>query len=53
MTEKNKVCGNCKYHYMGSHPYGENDWACVNDKSDYCTDYTNFDWSCDEFEVSE
>lgn len=38
-------CGSCKWHHHGS-----DGWVCVNDRSDYCTDYTDYDDYCEDYE---
>ena len=42
------ICGTCRWHR------GEgSDWVCVNDKSDYCTDFTGYEDTCEEWEGRE
>ena len=42
-----EICGTCKYHHHESVTDG---WVCVNISSDYCTDFTEYEDSCDEWE---
>lgn len=44
-----ECCGTCRWHdpHEGN---GFVDWYCVNDKSEYCTEATEYDHSCDEWE---
>ena len=42
-----RVCGTCFYH---QHEYIDDGWVCVNDASDRCTDWTDYDDTCDEWE---
>ena len=49
MSDEEKVCGTCRWH-------GKNefyDWKCVNIESDYCTDWTGYNDSCDCWEERE
>ena len=42
-----QICGNCKWNER------ENiggDYVCVNDESDYCADWTEYDHTCDYWE---
>ncbi|MCD7789096.1 MAG: hypothetical protein LUH55_00745 [Bacteroides thetaiotaomicron] len=41
-------CSNCKYHI---HEDVDDGYVCVNDESEYCTDWTEYDFCCDEFEA--
>ena len=45
-----KCCGTCKYHY---HKNIGDGWECVNDRSEYFADWTEYSDSCDEFEGRE
>ncbi|MGF0147657.1 hypothetical protein ACQRDF_09595 [Lachnospiraceae bacterium SGI.054] len=49
MTD-DKCCGTCKYHY---HKNIGDGWECVNDRSEYFADWTEYSDSCDEFEGRE
>lgn len=42
-----KCCGTCKYHY---HENIDDGWVCVNDESEYCTDCTEYEDSCPDWE---
>lgn len=42
-----KVCGTCKYHYCENTDKG---WVCVNPSSDNCTYYTEYKYTCEEWE---
>lgn len=42
-----KCCGTCKYHYHKNICDG---WECVNDRSEYFADWTDYSDSCDEWE---
>ena len=41
-----EICGNCKYHQYEDVTRG---WVCVNDESDYLSNWTEYDDSCEEF----
>lgn len=45
-----KCCGTCKYHH---HEDIGNGWKCVNDRSEYFADWTEYSDSCDEWEERE
>ena len=45
-----KCCGTCKYHY---HKNIGDGWECVNDRSKYFADWTEYSDSCDEWEGRE
>ena len=45
----NEICGTCKHHYRSKEGF-RNDWCCTNDASDYCTDYTEYSHTCEEWE---
>lgn len=48
MSENEKrCCGTCRWHY---HDAESDDWVCVNDNSDYVTDYTDYEDTCEEWE---
>lgn len=44
------VCGKCKWHTFENVSDG---WVCVNDESDYCTEWTEYGDSCECFEERE
>ena len=41
------ICGTCRWHRFDD---GFRDWACTNDDSDYCADFTDYAFQCDEYE---
>ena len=43
-----ECCGTCKWHKQDE--YFEEDWICCNAYSDFATDYTDYNHSCDEWE---
>lgn len=45
MTDK--ICGTCKWH---KHEGIDDGWVCVNDRSDYCTDWTDYEDTCEDWE---
>lgn len=45
-----KCCGTCRWH---SHEDISDGWVCVNDESDYCTDWTDYDHCCEDWEERE
>lgn len=49
---KEQCCGTCKWHSPQDGD-GFTDWFCVNPDSEYCTDYTPYEHSCDEWEERE
>ena len=50
MRNLNKVCGTCYWH---EHEAMTDGWICINNKSDHCTDWTNYDDTCDEWEAKQ
>lgn len=46
-----ECCGTCKY-YERDFWYNE-DWLCVNERSEYVADWTDYDHCCDEYEERE
>lgn len=44
--DDNQCCGTCKY---GSYDKMQG-YACVNGNSEYCADFTNYDFCCDCWE---
>ena len=42
-----KICGTCRHHYK-SKLTGE--YACTNGESAYCTDYTDYECTCEDWE---
>lgn len=47
MFDEKECCGNCRYHH---HEPIDDGWVCVNDESEYVTDWTDYDFCCDEWE---
>ena len=45
-----QICGNCKWH---EHESIDDGWEYVNADSEYCTDWTNHDHSCEDWEGRE
>lgn len=43
----NKCCGKCKYH---RHEDIDNGWVCCNPDSDYCSDWTEYNDYCVDYE---
>ena len=46
-----ECCGTCKYHKRDEH--FEDDWICCNSDSEYVTEWTPYDFCCDEHEERE
>lgn len=42
-----KRCGTCKWH---QHESIDDGWICANDESEYCTDWTEYDDWCQDWE---
>ena len=42
-----EMCGTCKWH---KHEDIDDGWVCVNDRSDYCTDWTDYGDYCEDYE---
>lgn len=47
MRDRNKCCGTCKYH---EHESVDDGWVCVNADSQYCTDWTDYNHYCEDWE---
>lgn len=45
-----EICGTCKYH---KHESVDDGWVCVNPESEYCTDWTEYDDWCIDWEWRE
>ena len=45
--EKEQCCGTCKYH---EHESIDDGWVCVNDRSRYLSDWTDFTDVCEDYE---
>lgn len=46
MADGEKYCGNCRFARTDQ----EDDWICVNDNSDYCSDFIDYLHECPEWE---
>lgn len=46
MFWENECCGNCRFHQKDR----DGEWICTNSDSDYDTDYTDYQFVCEEFE---
>jgi len=42
-----QICGECKWHAYENASQG---WVCTNPDSEYLTDWTDYSFSCDEWE---
>ena len=49
MSENEKICGTCAYHKRDEN--FEDDWMCVNDESEFCADWTQYNDRCAEWEA--
>ena len=47
MNEEKECCGTCKWH---QHENITDGWVCVNGDSEYCTDFTDYEHSCPDWE---
>lgn len=45
--EHKECCGTCKWH---RHEDIDDGWVCVNDMSDQCAEWTDYDMYCDQYE---
>lgn len=45
-----EACGTCRYH---QHESIDDGWVCVNDESDNCADWTEYNDSCEMWEGRE
>ena len=45
-----ECCGTCKWH---QHESVDDGWVCVNDRSEYCTDWTDYKDYCEDWEGKE
>ena len=50
LIEDKECCGTCKWHLK---PHYEDDYICCNGDSDYCSDWTDYNHCCDEYEERE
>ena len=48
--DKQKCCGNCKYHV---HEPIDDGWVCVNSESTRCADWTDNEYTCCHWEGKE
>lgn len=48
--DSQKVCGTCKYHQFEDISDG---WVCVNNESEYVSDWTEFNHTCPDWEGRE
>lgn len=46
MADGEKYCGNCRFARTDQ----EDDWICVNDNSDYCSDFIDYLHECPDWE---
>lgn len=44
---KQEICGTCKWH---AHENISDGWVCINSDSEYCTDYTEYNDTCERWE---
>jgi len=42
-----QICGNCRWY---EHENISNGWVCVNNDSDYCADWTDYNHTCEYWE---
>lgn len=47
MRDKEQCCGTCRHHV---HENIDDGWVCTNPRSDYVTDWTEYDDWCEEWE---
>lgn len=45
-----KCCGTCEYHY---HEDISDGYICVNDRSEHCADWTDYNDGCEEWKERE
>lgn len=45
-----QICGKCKWHKYEDISQG---WICCNADSEYVADWTDYDFSCEDFEEKE
>ena len=45
----NQCCGNCQYDSYDK----MQGYVCVNDESEYCADFVEYDHSCDDWDKKE
>lgn len=47
---RERCCGTCGYHRPDD--AGE-EWVCTNPDSEYRSDWTDYEWCCDDYEEGE
>ena len=47
---RGECCGTCEWH---QHENISDGWVCVNGDSDYCTDWTDYGFWCEQYEKKE
>jgi len=50
IMKQKKRCGTCRWH---QHEGIDDGWVCVNDRSDYCCDWIDDSFVCEEWEDDE
>jgi len=50
MKDKEQKCKTCHWH---CHEDIDDGYVCVNDRSDYCTDWTDDDFGCPHWEARD
>lgn len=45
VTENEEICGTCRYHRNDG-----TDWVCINQDSEYYSDWTEYGDQCEEWE---
>ena len=45
-----KICGECKWHEKEDYAFS---WICCNNESDYVTDWTDYNHTCEFWEKME
>lgn len=46
-SECTRICGTCKYH---QHEDIDDGWVCVNDIAEACSEWTDYNYSCPDWE---
>ncbi len=47
MMDDRRICGECKWY---QHEDIDDGWVCINSDSEHCTNWCDYDDSCEEFE---
>jgi len=47
--DQERCCGTCRWHWH-QQGAGMDDWVCQNTDSDYCSDWTEFQDTCPDWE---